>query len=181
MKYALIFSFLFILSFTAVQAQSIRGQVQEKKEGFGFPGATVIVLVPKDSTVVSGSVSDQDGRFEIGQLNAGDYLFEVRYIGYQTISIPITIENRLVDLGIILLEETQTNLDEVVISGRRSLGSQKGDTTQFNADAFRTMKDASAQNLVEKMPSISMVDGVLQAQGENIVQILVDGKPFFWN
>ena len=49
----------------------------------------------------------------------------------------------------------------------------------YNADAFKTMKDASAQSLLEKLPGINSQEGVLQAQGENIAQILVDGKPFF--
>jgi len=49
----------------------------------------------------------------------------------------------------------------------------------YNADAFKTMKDASAQVLIEKLPGVVSEGGSLQAQGENIGQILVDGKPFF--
>jgi hypothetical protein len=78
-----------------------------------------------------------------------------------------------------MIRETATDLNEVTISARRSTGTQKSDTTMYNADAFKTMKDASAQILVEKLPGVLMVDGALQAQGENITQILVDGKPFF--
>jgi hypothetical protein len=80
---------------------------------------------------------------------------------------------------VISVSEVATDLGEVVIEARRSTGTQKGDTTLFNADAFKTMKDASAQTLIEKLPGVSSEGGVLMAQGENIAQILVDGKPFF--
>jgi len=56
---------------------------------------------------------------------------------------------------------------------------QKGDTAQFNAGAYKTTADASAQDLVEKIPGINMQDGKLQANGEDVQVILVDGKPFF--
>src|SRR5690625_217007 len=75
-------------------------------------------------------------------------------------------------------EKAQT-LKEVNISAYRSTGKQKGDTTQFDASAFATLPDASGHELVEKMPGIMVQDGVLQAQGENVQKILIDGKPFF--
>ncbi|MBK8449701.1 MAG: hypothetical protein IPL42_06605 [Saprospiraceae bacterium] len=43
------------------------------------------------------------------------------------------------------------------------------------------MNDATADQLVEKMPSINKENGTLKAQGDEVKQILVDGKPFFGN
>lgn len=55
----------------------------------------------------------------------------------------------------------------------------KGDTTEMDATKFKTNPDASAEDLVAKMPGISSSGGQVQAQGEQVKRVLVDGKPFF--
>ena len=55
----------------------------------------------------------------------------------------------------------------------------KADTTEYNAGAFKTNKDANAEDLITKMPGITVQNGTVQAQGENVAKILVDGKEFF--
>src|SRR5690606_10219043 len=52
-------------------------------------------------------------------------------------------------------------------------------TTEFHADAFKTTTDADAEALVSKMPGITVQDGKVQAQGEDVKRVLVDGKEFF--
>lgn len=182
MKYSLFFFVLFLCSFQlSAQTYSILGVVQSAKDGTTFPAATVMILNPKDSATITGAVTDFEGVFEITGVKPGDYIFKVQYIGYQSISQPITIEKQNLDMGPVLLEEQSTWLGEVTVETRRATGQQQGDTTQFNAAAFKTMRDASAQALVEKLPGVTLQDGNIQAQGENVVQILVDGKPFFGN
>ena len=48
-----------------------------------------------------------------------------------------------------------------------------------NASAFTTNPDASARDLVQKMPGVVMENGQLKAQGETVERVLVDGKVFF--
>ncbi|WP_187261192.1 hypothetical protein [Pontibacter beigongshangensis] len=86
-----------------------------------------------------------------------------------------------VDLGVLSLQEASTVIDEVVIVGNTPLGAQQGDTTQFNATAFKAAPDATAHDLVQKMPGITLENGKVQAQGEVVQQLLIDGKPFFVN
>jgi hypothetical protein len=59
------------------------------------------------------------------------------------------------------------------------VGEQKGDTTSFNANAFKTQTNAQAEDLIRKMPGITMQGGQIQAQGEQVQKILVDGREFF--
>jgi len=164
------------LSFS--QSYSIRGKIIEAGSEQSIPNATILLMTVTDSTQVDGMISDLDGNFELEEIKQGEFLLKVQYLGYQDLFRKIQV-NRDTDLGNLLLKETATELSEVTISARRSTGINKSDTTLFNADAFKTMKDASAQTLVEKLPGVALIDGALQAQGENIAQILVDGKPFF--
>jgi hypothetical protein len=179
MKYSLIF-FLFFSSFVTGLSQnySIKGKVIDARSKESIPNTTILLLNFSDSIQVDGMISDLDGNFTLDNIKEGEYLMKVQYLGFENLFRNIQLQADL-DLGNLMIRETATALGEVTISARRSTGTQKSDTTLYNADAFKTMKDASAQVLVEKLPGVLMVDGALQAQGENITQILVDGKPFF--
>lgn len=180
MKFYFLGLFFLFTSFHAFsQNYSIYGTVQSAADGSTFPGATVLLLNPDDSTTVKGTITDFEGVFELTDLQPAEYIMKVQYLGYEPISTVIVLKREDLDLGILSMEEESTWLGEVTITEKRAMGIQMGDTVQYNAGAFKTLRDASAQSLVEKMPGISLQDGAIQAQGENVVQILVDGKPFF--
>ncbi|WP_373496936.1 outer membrane beta-barrel protein [Aquiflexum sp.] len=179
MKYLLTFLFsISIIQLTAAQNFTVKGVVKETDRQEPLPFVNILLLSSNDSTQVGGTVSDIDGHFEITDVRRGSYLVKVQFMGYREFTKEIEL-NSNVDLGILSVREEATDLHEVVIEARRSTGTQRGDTTAFNADAFKTMKDASAQVLIEKLPGVSTENGIIQAQGENVAQILVDGKPFF--
>lgn len=180
MKYLV--AILFVLSSLSLAAQtfSVKGKVFEYGKTDPIPYANVLLLTVSDSSQVSGTITEIDGEFELTGIREGQYLFKIQYLGYQNYFKTLLVSSNQ-DLGKISLKEETTALNEVVVAARRSTGTQRSDTTMYNADAFKTMKDASAQVLIEKLPGVVSEGGVLQAQGENIAQILVDGKPFFGN
>lgn len=169
---------LFVCFQASAQTFSISGKILEEGTVNGVPSATVLLQSLPDSAQVGGVVSDFDGNFQMSDIQKGNYLIKIQYLGFKTLYKSIQLNQNL-DLGTMELSEEATALQEVTINARRATGEQKGDTTLYNADAFKTMRDASAQTLVQKLPGVVMQDGALQAQGENIAQILVDGKPFF--
>lgn len=175
----LLLMFFFCSYYASAQSYSISGVLQSAKDGTTFPSATVMLLHPKDSAALTGVVTDLDGYFEITKVESGNYILKIQYIGYEPLIKNIVVEKRDLKLGSLAMEEGATWLDEIKVEARRATGTQLGDTIQFNAAAFKTMKDASAQRLIEKLPGVDSQDGTIQAQGENVVQILVDGKPFF--
>lgn len=180
MKQVLFLFSAFLISFQ-IQAQvfTLSGKVMNGDENSSFPGVTIILESLQDSVMIKGTVTDLDGAFILNDVAPGDYHLKVNFVGYKEIYKAVSVKTENLQLEDFTLFETATDLTEVTIMGRRAVSEQRGDTTQYNADAFQTMKDASAQNLVQKMPGITMEDGNIQAQGENVVQILVDGKPFF--
>ncbi|MES2691277.1 MAG: TonB-dependent receptor [Bacteroidota bacterium] len=78
-----------------------------------------------------------------------------------------------------MLNEQSARLKEVNITGKIPPVVQKGDTTEMSANAYKTNPDANAEDLVTKMPGITVQDGKVQAQGEDVQKVLVDGKEFF--
>ncbi|MBX2878013.1 MAG: outer membrane beta-barrel protein [Saprospiraceae bacterium] len=166
-------------SLTFAQTFSIKGVLQSSTDGSTLPAATIVLLNPDDSTIVAGAVTDFEGVFKVTDLKPGKLILRGQYVGYRTLSQEVEIKEVDLDLGTLVLEEEPTVLKQVIVESRRATGVQNGDTTEFNAAAFKTMRDASAQALVEKLPGINLENGTLQAQGENVVQVLVDGKEFF--
>ena len=51
----------------------------------------------------------------------------------------------------------------------------KGDTTEINANNYKVNPDATAEDLVGKMPGVSSSNGQIQAQGETVKKVLKDG------
>jgi hypothetical protein len=177
---ALLSLLLFISSVTYAQAQgfSVTGAVHSAQNKETLPGATVLLITLPDS-MKSATGTDKDGNFRFQGVKPGQYALRVNYLGYKTLTRTVQVQNGALALGQLLLEESANSLQEVKITGSIALGSQKGDTTVFNAGAFKVAADASAEELVTKLPGVTVVDGKIQAQGEEVKQVLVDGKRFF--
>ena len=159
------------------QTFTVSGIIQDE-EGMTFPGATVILSNPIDSMLVKGTVTDLNGSFRIGEVNQGTYLLKINFVGFETLYQTLAVD-KSINVGNLTLREGTQELEAVVIEGKAVAAMQKGDTTQFSAKAYKTAPDASSQELIEKLPGITTVDGKLQANGMDVQVILVDGKPFF--
>jgi hypothetical protein len=71
------------------------------------------------------------------------------------------------------------NIPGVTVTESPAPAVQIQDTTEFRAAAVKTEKDASAEDLVQKMPGLIIEKGKLKAHGEDVKQVLINGKPFF--
>ena len=173
-------SLLFLLIILSVNAQqvTIQGSVEDASNKSPILGATVALLRPADSSIVVGEVTDLDGKFTIADVISNTFILQIQYLGYETYEITINAKKDM-DVGTIVISPSAITLDEIVVEATVATGSQRGDTLSFNASAFTTLPDASGRELLEKMPGITVIDGQLQAQGESVQLILVDGKPFF--
>ncbi len=138
-----------------------------------------MLLIRLPDSVKTATTTDKDGGFRFAPVKAGQYSVQVNFIGHKRLAKAVQVQNGPVQLGQLLLEEASTTMKEVEVVGQIPLGTQKGDTTVFNAAAFKVADDASAEDLVTKLPGVTVVDGKIQTQGEEVRQVLVDGKRFF--
>lgn len=176
--------FIYILlcfcSFTFLRAQtfSITGKlIDDAKQP--VIGSSVLLLNTKDSSFIKGTTTDINGLFNLDNIDSNTYILKILSLGYKPVFKSVQLSNQSIDLGIITLKQNSTNLKEVTVEAQIVLATQNGDTTSFNSKAYKVNKDATAEDLVTKMPGINIVDGKVQAQGEEVKQVLVDGKPFF--
>ncbi|MEZ4960136.1 MAG: TonB-dependent receptor [Saprospiraceae bacterium] len=163
----------------AAQTYSVTGTVIDET-GAPLPGAYVILQYPwgEDAKLTA---TEADGSFNLKEVEKGGYKLKVSFVGYEDFLKEITITDKSVNVGTLAIQPSATQLAEVEIKDKLPMAKQLGDTTQYNADAFKVMKDANAEDLIGKMPTVTVQDGKVQAQGEDVKQVLVDGKPFFGN
>ena len=167
----------------AAQTFPVSGRVLDAQDQSPLIGATVVLTRLAADSARVGMAVDAKGSFTVPLAASGAYRLVVSFVGYQTLTRAITISSAPLQLGTLSLRTGGVVLKSVEITGRAAVAVQNGDTVQYNAQAFKTNPDASAQDLLTKMPGV-LVDpstGKLQAQGEQVRRVLVDGKEFFGN
>jgi uncharacterized membrane protein YgcG len=172
----------FILTAQAQKADGIiKGKLVDTVGKQPISGATVSVINAKDSSLATFTLSNKQGAFEIKGLTEGSYQLIITYQGYETIRKPVTLSatEKIADLGELNPVKDIKTLGEVIVTGIVPVVI-KQDTVQFNADAFKTRPNATVEDLLKKIPGVQVdKDGNVQAQGEQVQKVYVDGKEFF--
>lgn len=172
---------LFCLPFFSLtlsaQNLTISGKIIDSTKE-ALPGTHVTLLYPWDETV-KATVTNEAGEFLLENVEKGGYKLKVSFLGYADWVQEMNLTNESLKLGMIEIEEGAVNLEAVEVKEKLPLAQQNGDTTAYNANAFKTLKDANAEELLEKMPGVVKNGGRIQVQGENVGKVLVDGKEFF--
>ena len=146
--------------------------------------ATITVLDKKDSSLITFTMTDNGGRFELKGIPNGDYRLMISHVGYRNSNTFFSIDetNKIKDLGNITMNDVARVLDEVVIESEAPPVTLVGDTVQYNAGSFKTQPNANVEQLLKKLPGVKVEkDGSVSAQGEKVNRVLVDGKEFFGN
>lgn len=144
--------------------------------------ATITVVKKKDSSLVSFTITDSKGAFELKGIANGEYRLLITHVNYLNGNKYFTIDdnNKSIDLGNITLDDKTKVLDEVVVKNEAPPVTVINDTVQYNANSFKTAPNSSVEQLLKKMPGIQIdKDGTIKAQGEKVQKVLVDGKEFF--
>ncbi|MFW5756736.1 MAG: carboxypeptidase-like regulatory domain-containing protein, partial [Tangfeifania sp.] len=71
-----------ILSVVAQPAFKIEGSLQAKNSNEAIPFATIALHQTSDSSLVSGTISNADGNFELGTSAPDEYFLEISHLGY---------------------------------------------------------------------------------------------------
>ena len=179
----ILFSLLLLLSGLAGFSQQgklkINGIVLETGSK-PVEGATVTLMRKVDSSVVKISVSDKDGRFELDNLTATTYFVQVTAVGLETYSsagIELSAQKPAVILPDIRLAVQTASMGAVTVVAKRPLIEMRADRTLVNVEAAVTNVGATALEVLEKSPGVSVDrDGNVSLKGRAGVLILVDGK-----
>jgi hypothetical protein len=177
LKFILFLCVLFFTEIVQAQKLSISGVIQDENSEL-FPGVQIDLLNDQNKAIQSER-SNLKGEFTFYLNRQGQYSLTIQFLGYENDTINLLLKDSSIILKPIKLKITSKNLSEVVVKEKKPIGAVINDTLQFNASSFKVMKDATADELIEKMPSVTKDQGSIKSQGEEVKQVLVDGKPFF--
>ena len=148
--------------------------------GVGLQGATIVALTQADSVLTKFTTTNSDGEFRLRRVPAGDYILQVTFVGFNLHRQNFSVLDAEVNVGSMVLAEAVDELGELVVSAEHIPIVVKRDTLEFNAAAFATRPNAVVEDLLRRLPGVEVAaDGTIKAQGEEVQNVLVDGKEFF--
>lgn len=160
----------------ALAQNRIKGTIVEESNGNGIPFVNVGLFRQADSVFVSGTASDDKGRFELLAPN-GDYRLQISAIGFQTYEQMLTVKGNQ-DLDKLMLKEGSTKLDEVVITEKRPLFAVEGEKTMYNVAEDNSIQTGTLSDALQNAPGVEVdVEGNISLRGTSSVEVWINDKP----
>ena len=159
----------------------ITGTVIDSVSGDPVEFATIVLHQSGSDAVVDGTISDEQGNWEIRNVKPGEYDINISFIGYTAKSlekVELTPKNPDAKLGVIHLINDQVVLETVTVEGQRALVENKVDRVVYNAENDVTNRGGDAADVLRKVPMLSVdMEGNVSLRGSENIKILVNGKP----
>ena len=153
-----------------IRAQNITGKVvDEQQSPVAFAN---VVLLKTDSTFVEGTLSREDGTFQLKE-RKGDCLLKVTSVGYQ----PQIIECDGRDVGTIILRGG-IELDAITVTAQKKLVKNEVDRTTYDVQGDTDAKSSSVIEILRKVPFVT-VDGQgnIKVNGSSNSKVYRNGRP----
>ncbi|MDR1006629.1 MAG: TonB-dependent receptor family protein [Bacteroidales bacterium] len=159
------------------KAVTLNGKVIDANNSEPLMYVNVILLNPKDSSLVSGGTTNEKGLFSF-ETKLGKYIMKVSYIGYKDIFRDIELKEAATNLGTLQMTSKATNLGAVEVSAQKSMMEYQLDKRVINIDQNIVTAGGDATDVLQSLPSVSVdEDGNVTLRGNSNVKVLIDGKP----
>jgi hypothetical protein len=181
MKKLILFAFLIISASAPAQnalSYKIMGTVSEAQTKTPLPGVNVTALTLKDSALITGSATDEKGRFALSGIKEKNVRLKISMIGYQTTSINLPLDKGDVDLGLIEIKQSVYELGEAVVQAQKPMIEFQVDKEIVNID--RTPESGGSVTDALRSSGAVKVDpstNKISVRGGADTKIWIDGKP----
>ncbi len=155
------------------QDSVISGTV-ENEEGVTVPFANVQLMNAVDSTLITGTSSNELGFYQINKITDGHYLIKASYIGNESPLKTITVKGDL-KLEPLTINDSAQNLNEVVVISQKPRLERKIDRLVFNVENT-AYSDGDVWDVLKITPSVMIMNDKLSVKGSNSVGVLINGR-----
>ncbi|MFC0317270.1 outer membrane beta-barrel protein [Olivibacter oleidegradans] len=172
---------LFGISLCSFQAQAQTGKVVNgvlrDSTGLSVIAASVKLMSPQDTLQVS---SDVDGKFSFKNVKASSFNLLITSLGFRPFNRSFSFNGQhSLDLPPLVMSFESKLLEVVNVTGG-TLVTMKEDTVEYNAKDYRVRPNAMTEELIKKLDGVEVdKDGNVQAQGESVTRVRINGKDFF--
>jgi len=177
-----VFCIFFLSTFSTLFAQeniTISGRLFDIETKESLPFANVAVHNFEDNALLTGAITDDNGKFEILDIPLGKYKLHFSFIGYKTTEQTLVAGglNTIFDLGKIELEPSAENLEEVEVEGKQATTNSDLNKKTFNLSDNIAQSGGSVLDAMKTMPGVTFdQEGKVVLRGSDKVVVLIDGK-----
>jgi hypothetical protein len=157
----------------------VSGSVKDNNSE-AIPYANVTLSRQAEHTPVNYAVTNSDGKFRIEHKDAGAYLLRVSCIGYATQTVPVVFADSKTVVADIVLEDSFTKLDDLVVTAQNPGIRFKEDTIRYDPKVFTDGSEIVLGDVLNKLPGVEVdAKGGVKAHGKQVESILLNGQDFF--
>lgn len=167
----ILFLFIFLFPLFLFSQNKITGQILDS-ENIPVEFAT-INLHTKDTVLLKSTFSDENGKFEIEEIQ-GNYLLDISFLGNPLFNKEIKLNNNI-DLGIIKVENSIT-LQEIIISKEKKLIEKKIDRLVFNVENSVAATGGDVLDILKITPRIKVQNDQISMIGKSGMAVMIDDR-----
>lgn len=153
-------------------AQGVRGKVLGEN-GEPMPFVTLRLLMPRDSTLLNGGLSDAEGAFEVDRKGAAlPLLVKASYVGMEDAYYTLT-EEKLIELR---MQAKSSQLDEVTVTARRPSHTlvQEGISTTIKGTTLAKLPNI--YSMLANLPMVEVQNEAISVLGRGTSLIYINGR-----
>lgn len=179
-----IFSLLTIMLLLHLQTNgqnkqvSISGIIKDKITGQGISFVNVVLKSNHDSSFISGTISNEEGRYILTKIPSNEYYLEVSYLGYKAVSTKLYVGSMsdFLEVPTIEMEANRRNLGEVTITARNDELSSKLDKKTFQVGDNLSQSGGSVLQAMQNLPGVTVQEGKVLVRGSDKIIVMIDGQ-----
>lgn len=178
-RFISLFICVFMMQILVAQTKTtlVKGQITDESDA---PIEFAAVVLNKDNNaILAGSVSNEEGLFQLKGEFSGKCKLTIKYIGYNDQEVEVVCGNqKTIDVGKIVMEELAYQIDEVFVTGERAQKTVSVDKTTINPSANISAATGSVLEVLRSAASVSVDnDDNVSIRGNSNILILMDGIP----
>ena len=159
----------------------VSGVIVDKSTSKPMEFANVAIYNEKDSSLVTGTITNEHGKFEIPGVNYGDYYLVANFMGFEKSTvgdIELNSENKAYNVGTINMSPVTVSLGEVNVVADKAPVEYKLDKKVVNVSQVISATGGTAVDVLENTPSVQVdIEGNVSLRGSSNFTVLIDGRP----
>lgn len=172
---------IFLSANTYAQPYIVKGTVMDTLNMNPLQNASITLIRAQDSVLETFTRTKDDGTFSLKVSEKGKYIIMSVFPGFADFVDKINVKDDAgLEMGEIPMISRTNLLKEFVFTDQFAAIKIKGDTVEYIADSFKVRDNATVEDLLKKLPGLQVdKDGNIQAHGQKVEKLLVDGEEFF--
>lgn len=160
---------------------TIQGTVIDSYDNKPLEYTNIVLYSKRTDQMVTGTITNKQGKFKLEKLTPGMFKLELTYIGYEKLvvdSVKLTPRQKNLDVGIVYIKRSAFSTEAVNVTAEKQAIQYKIDKKVINVDQESTTISGTATDVLRNTPSVTVdIEGNVSLRGSTNFTVLIDGKP----